>query len=172
MSAMKTVTFRVPTFVYMAFGDWANHLPAVWRKRIYKSVKWLASLTTLALVIIPALPVILPAFGLSPDVFTLSDVERDSAIGTAVLAFVSHLADTNTHPEDEVQGSDTEPEPDPATMPSMGLPMAAEPETEEEPPAPAVGRTGKPIVKVQVKAAEDDPMPTEVTIAPRNVASL
>lgn len=181
---MKTVTFRVPTLVYMAFGDWANHLPALWRKRIYRTLKIISSLVTVALVVIPALPVILPTFGLSLNVFTLTNVERDSAVGTAILAAVAHLAETNTHPEDEVDPTKADtgpqpPEPDPGTpMPSMGggaaLPMAAEPVIEEAPPA--TGPTGKPIAKVQIKAPPpDDPSaPTEVTITtpPRNVASL
>lgn len=173
---MKTVTFRVPTAIYVLFGDWANHLPARWRKRIYNTLKVASSLTTLALVIIPALPTILPAFGLSPDVLTLNSTERFGAIATATLAFVSHLAATNTHPEDEVDPTkaDTGPQPPPEPLPSMpAVPMAAEPLVEEE---PALGSTGKPIAKVQIKAPlPDEPdAPTEVTVLtpPRNVASL
>lgn len=77
----------------LLLGGWANHLPAVWRKRVYKSVKVVAGLATLFLVVLP----LLPNFGL-----VLNDTARYGAILTAAIAFLGHLADANTFPEPAV----------------------------------------------------------------------
>lgn len=74
-------------------GSWANHLPAVWRKRVYKGVKVLAGLATLALLVMPLLPGLGVQFSQSTAV---------TAGLTAALAFLGHLADRNTVVEPQV----------------------------------------------------------------------
>lgn len=66
-------------------GGWANLLPTVTRKRVYKWVKVAASIATFALLVLPELPslgVTLPS-------------SKVAAL-TAILAAVAHLADRNT----------------------------------------------------------------------------
>lgn len=80
-------------------GGWANMLPAVSRKRVYKWVKIAASVSTFLLLVLPELPslgVTLPS-------------SKVAAL-TAILAAVAHLADRNTLVEPQV---DVTPAPEP-----------------------------------------------------------
>jgi len=87
----------------LLLGSWANSLPAVWRKRLYKTVKVLAGVATLALIVLPMLP------SLGVDLPT--NVRWDAVL-TAALAFLGHLADSNTHPEPALDTGEA-PEPTP-----------------------------------------------------------
>jgi hypothetical protein len=66
-------------------GGWANLLPTVTRKRVYKWVKVAASVATFLLLVLPELP----SLGLTLP-------SSKVAALTAVLAAVAHLADRNT----------------------------------------------------------------------------
>lgn len=85
-----------------ALSTLAQSLPAAQRKQVYKGVKIVAALATVALVVLP----LLPRLGVSYDTTGLA------AVLTAVLATVGHLADSNTHPEPLLDQS-TAPEPTP-----------------------------------------------------------
>lgn len=68
-------------------GSWANMLPALWRKRIYNTVKVIAALATVFLLIAPDLG----SYGID-----LPNYERWTAIATALLFFTGQLASRNT----------------------------------------------------------------------------
>ena len=85
-------------------GGWANSLPAVWRKRIYQTVKVLAGVATLALIVLPYLP----QFGVN-----WSGQEVAVTALTAALAFLGHLAAANTHTDPLV---DVTPAPEPGDV--------------------------------------------------------
>lgn len=80
-------------------GAWAATLPTGARKRVYATVKWLAALATLALIVLPYLP----GVGLSLPTAEVAPV-------TAILTLVSHLADRNTVVEPQ---ADMTPAPEP-----------------------------------------------------------
>lgn len=82
-------------------GSWATHLPTATRKRFYQGVKVLASLATLALLVLP----MLPNMGV-----TLSDPHGTTVVLTALLALLGHVADRNTVVEPQV---DVTPAPEP-----------------------------------------------------------
>lgn len=71
----------------LLLGSWANSLPAVWRKRVYDTVKVLAGLATIALIILPYLPQV--GINLPTDV-------RWDAVLTGLLTFLGQLASRNT----------------------------------------------------------------------------
>lgn len=84
-------------------GSWANALPALWRKRVYKTVKIVATVATLALLILPSLP----GVGI-----TLPNQDNLPLILSAVIAFLGHLAERNTVVESPL---DMTPAPEPTT---------------------------------------------------------
>ena len=84
--------------LFALLGSWAQMLPTVWRKRIYKGVKVVSALLTLAILVLP----MLSDFGVS-----LPEPDRWLALFTALLTAIGHLADSNTEVVDE------EPAPEP-----------------------------------------------------------
>lgn len=92
-------------------------LPAAVRKGIYKIVKIIAAIITLALLILPAFPEI----GI-----TLPGSDRYLAIGTAILALLGHLADSNTI-TDPLVDVNPAPEPGDPTPPTVPAAPAAAP---------------------------------------------
>lgn len=92
-------------------------LPASVRKAIYKVVKILAAIVTLALLVLPAFPEV----GIN-----LPDSDRYFAIGTGLVTLLGHLADSNTNTDPLV---DVNPAPEPGDpVPPEGVvdPAAAE----------------------------------------------
>src|SRR5690242_12268501 len=89
------------TLLSNLLSGWANSLPAAYRKRVYQTIKVLAGLATLALIVLPYLPQV--GINLPTDV-------RWDAVLTGLLAFLGHLADKNTFPEPLV---DVTPAPEP-----------------------------------------------------------
>jgi hypothetical protein len=76
-----------------ALGSWANHLAPSTRKAFYKATKIVASVATVALIVLPYLPQV--GVNLPPNV-------QWDAVLTALLAFLGHLADRNTVTEPAV----------------------------------------------------------------------
>lgn len=70
-----------------SIGGWANSLPALWRKRIYNTAKVLSALGALAAIVLPELP----SLGIQ-----WSGAEVATTVATVALAFLGHLAASNT----------------------------------------------------------------------------
>lgn len=68
-------------------GSWATTLPALWRKRVYNTVKVLAGLATVALLVLPYLPQV----GIN-----LPTSVRWDALLTGLLTVLGQLASRNT----------------------------------------------------------------------------
>lgn len=72
-----------------ALSQMAQALPAATRKKVYKVAKFVAGLLTLVLLALP----LLPSLGVN-----WSEAGVVATVATAILAAISHLADSNTHP--------------------------------------------------------------------------
>lgn len=107
-------------------GSWANHLPALWRKRVYTAVKYLSGALTVFLLVAPALPQV--GVNFDPN-------DRWTALATAVLAFLSHMASRNTVVPDQVDVTSA-PEVHPADAAAAPAEAPAAPSGTETPAAP------------------------------------
>lgn len=98
----------------LLLGSWANALPALWRKRVYNTVKVLSGLATIALIVLPYLPQV--GIALPTDV-------RWDAVLTGLLAFLGQLASRNTEVPVEV---DMTPAPEVHDLDAASVPAPAE----------------------------------------------